>query len=363
LTSDEKKDDVLTYKDAGVDIEAGNEAVRLLTPIAQSTFNSRVLTDIGAFSGLYALSPLDLKEPVLVSSTDGVGTKLKVAIMADRHDTVGVDLVAMSVNDVLTQGAKPLFFLDYLAMSHTEPKKVAALVAGVASGCRQAGCALLGGETAEMPGFYKGDDYDMAGFAVGLVDREAIIDGSEIAIGHKLIGLPSSGLHSNGYSLVRKIIFEKLGLKIDSPLLGSTVADVLLRPTRIYATSVLAVLKRHKIFGLVHVTGGGILENVPRVLPSGCRAVIYTRSWPKPPIFDFLAEAASLPTEEQYKAFNMGLGMIMIVAPKDVFDIVNILEDHGENPAVIGEVTTRMGRDTVVLVDDVCPKDEDESAY
>jgi phosphoribosylformylglycinamidine cyclo-ligase len=347
-----------TYKDAGVDIDSGNEAVRLITPMAQSTFDSRVLNDIGAFSGLYSLGSLDLKDPVLVSSTDGVGTKLKVAIMANRHDTVGIDLVAMSVNDVLTQGARPLFFLDYLAMGRIDPVKVALLVSGVTSGCRQAGCALLGGETAEMPGFYQEGDYDMAGFAVGVVERDSIIDGSDIALGHKLIGLPSSGLHSNGYSLARKIIFDQLGLGIDSPLLNSTVANALLTPTKIYVSPVLAVLKRHKIHGLVHVTGGGIIENLPRVLPSGCQAIIYTKSWDRQPIFDFLAESGRLETSELYRTFNMGLGMILVVAPKDVQGAIGILEDHGEHPALIGSVAPQIGPNRVLLIDELYHSDD-----
>jgi phosphoribosylformylglycinamidine cyclo-ligase len=328
--------------------------------MAQSTFDSRVLNDIGAFSGLYGLGSLQLKDPVLVSSTDGVGTKLKVAIMANRHNTVGIDLVAMSVNDVLTQGARPLFFLDYLAMGKIEPEKVALLVSGVTSGCRQAGCALLGGETAEMPGFYQDGDYDMAGFAVGVVEREAIIDGSNIALGHKLIGLPSTGLHSNGFSLARKIIFDKLGLKIDSPLFDSTVADVLLTPTKIYVQSILAVLKRHQIHGLVHVTGGGITENLPRVLPFGCQAVLYSKSWARKPIFDFLAEHGNLSSAESYRAFNMGLGMILVVAPKDLVDVMAILDDHGEHPYLIGSIFPQMGASRVTIVDEGLPKDDDD---
>jgi phosphoribosylformylglycinamidine cyclo-ligase len=339
----------LTYKEAGVDIDAGNEAVRLLTPLAQTTFDSRVLNDIGGFSGLYGLGSLGFENPVLVASTDGVGTKLKVAIMADKHDTVGIDLVAMSVNDVLAQGAKPLFFLDYLAMSKVVPSKVEALVSGVASGCRRAGCALLGGETAEMPGFYRDDDYDMAGFAVGVVERGRIIDGSEIAIGHKIIGLPSSGLHSNGFSLVRKIIFEQLGLSIDSPLLGKTVADVLLTPTKIYVQSVLAVLRRFPVHGIVHVTGGGLIENIPRILPIGCQAVLDPSSWERPPIFDFLAKAGRLGDRELYRAFNMGLGLVLIVAPSHFNQVMGVLEDHGEKPVEVGLVEPQFGHQKVVL--------------
>jgi phosphoribosylformylglycinamidine cyclo-ligase len=356
LTSD-SNNVKLTYKEAGVDIEAGQEAVRLISPMAQSTFDSRVLNDIGAFSGLYSLGSLGYRDPVLVSSTDGVGTKLKVAIMADRHQTVGIDLVAMSVNDVLTQGARPLFFLDYLAMGHIVPEKVADLVAGVTVGCRQAGCALLGGETAEMPGFYRDGDYDMAGFAVGLVEREAIIDGSGIALGYKLIGLPSSGLHSNGYTLARKIIFDHLGLTVDSPLFDSTVGDVLLTPTRIYVSAVLAALKRFPIYGMVHVTGGGLTENVPRILPAGCQAVIYTGSWLKPPIFDFLALSGNLETQELYRTFNMGLGLVLVAAPKDVDGLMGILEDHGEHPVLIGRIGPQIGASRVSLIDDVYPLD------
>jgi phosphoribosylformylglycinamidine cyclo-ligase len=359
LSSDDENLSV-SYKDAGVDIDAGNEAVRLITPMAQSTFDSRVLNDIGAFSGLYGLGSLQLKDPVLVSSTDGVGTKLKVAIMANRHNTVGIDLVAMSVNDVLTQGAKPLFFLDYLAMGKIEPEKVALLVSGVTSGCRQAGCALLGGETAEMPGFYQEGDYDMAGFAVGVVEREAIIDGTNIALGYKLIGLPSTGLHSNGFSLARKIIFDKMALSIDSPLFDSTVADVLLTPTKIYVQSILAVLKRHQIHGLVHVTGGGIIENLPRVLPYGCQAVLYSKSWTRKPIFDYLAEHGNLSTNELYRTFNMGIGMILVVAPKDLNDIMAILDDHGEHPALIGSIFPQMGAKRVLIIDESLPDDDDE---
>ena len=347
--TDSNKDN-LTYKDAVVDIEAGNEAVRLIAPLAQSTFDSRVLNDIGGFSGLYGLGSLGYKDPVLVSSTDGVGTKLKVAIMADKHDTVGIDLVAMVVNDILAQGGRPLFFLDYLAMSKVVPTKVAALVSGVAAGCQKAGCSLLGGETAEMPGFYQDGDYDMAGFGVGVVERSKIIDGSDIALGHKIIGLPSRGLHSNGFSLARKIVFEDLGLSVDSSLLGKTVAETLLAPTRIYVAPVLAVLRRHPIHGIVHVTGGGLLENTPRVLPIGCQAVLDTSKWERPPIFDFLAEAGHVERNELYRAFNMGLGMLLIVAPSVCEQVVGILEDYGEHPVEVGLVEPQIGNQKVALL-------------
>jgi phosphoribosylformylglycinamidine cyclo-ligase len=334
----DKDESAVTYKDSGVDIEAGDQAVRLLAPLAQSTFNSRVLNDIGGFAGLYSLGSLCYNDPVLVSSTDGVGTKLKVAFMADRHDTVGLDLVAMSVNDVLVHGAQPLFFLDYLAMSKLAPEKVSAIVAGVAAGCRQAGCVLLGGETAEMPGFYQNDDYDLAGFAVGVVERSKIIDGSFMGIGHQIIGLPSSGLHSNGFSLARMLIFERLGLKIDSPLFDSTVADVLLTPTKIYVAPVLAVLKRFRVVGMAHVTGGGILGNLPRILPAGCRAVVRVNAWTRPPIFDLLAEAGRLDDGELHRTFNMGMGLLMVVPPSEVDGVMGVLEDYGERPVLIGSI-------------------------
>ncbi|MDR1086120.1 MAG: phosphoribosylformylglycinamidine cyclo-ligase [Deltaproteobacteria bacterium] len=342
--------DSLTYRSAGVDIEAGNEAVRRLAPLARSTFDSRVLNDIGGFSGLYGLGSLNFTDPVLVSSTDGVGTKLKVAIMADRHDTVGQDLVAMSVNDVLTQGARPLFFLDYIAMSRIVPEKVEKLVRGIAAGCRMAGCALLGGETAEMPDFYRPDDYDLAGFAVGAVERSKIIDGSLIGLGHKIIGLSSSGLHSNGYSLARKLIFERMGLKIDSLLLGSTVAEVLLKPTKIYVNPVLTALRRFDIHGIVHITGGGILENLPRILPGGCRATIELNAWQRPPIFEVLKEVGRMDTDELYRTFNMGLGLLLIVPDSSVEQVMAVMEDHRENPRVVGVIELLSDQDRVKLV-------------
>ncbi|MDR1872600.1 MAG: phosphoribosylformylglycinamidine cyclo-ligase [Deltaproteobacteria bacterium] len=339
--------DSLTYRDSGVDIDAGQEAVRRLAPLARSTFDTRVLNDIGGFSGLYGLGSLQLDDPVLVSSTDGVGTKLKVAIMADRHDTVGQDLVAMSVNDILTQGARPLFFLDYLATSKIAPEKVEIIVGGIAAGCRLAGCALLGGETAEMPDFYQGSDYDLAGFAVGVVERSKIIDGSLIGLSHKIIGLSSSGLHSNGYSLARKIIFDRMGLTIDSPFLGETVADILLKPTKIYVSPVLSALRRQEVHGIVHITGGGILDNLPRVLPHSCRAAINLKAWEKPPIFDLLREEGKLDTLELYRTFNMGLGLLLIVPENEVDPVMAIMEDHRETAQVVGFIEPREGEERV----------------
>ena len=328
----------ITYSQAGVDIEAGNEAVRRLAPLAKATFDSRVITDIGGFAGLYSIGNLVGKDPILVSSTDGVGTKLKVAIMADRHETIGQDLVAMSVNDILAQGARPLFFLDYLATSKVEPAKIAQIVGGIAAACKLSACALIGGETAEMPDFYQAGDYDLAGFALGLVDRDEIIDGSHISLGHKIIGLASSGLHSNSFSLVRKIIFEKMGLKIDSPLLKSTVAEELLVPTKIYVPAVLASLRQGTVTGLAHITGGGLLENIPRILPDGTKAVLDSSLWEELPIFGLMREETKLPKEELYKTFNMGLGMIMVVEADKCEPVINTLRAHGETAQVVGEI-------------------------
>lgn len=336
--TDDKSSRTSSYKEAGVDIDAGNEAVRRLAPLAQATFDGRVLNDIGGFSGLYSLANMPYDEPVLVASTDGVGTKLKVAIMADKHDTIGQDLVAMSVNDILAQGARPLFFLDYLATAKVEPDKIAQIVGGIARACKLANCALIGGETAEMPDLYAPGDYDLAGFAVGIVDRQAIVDGNYITQHHKLIGLASSGLHSNGYSLARGIVFKNAGLKIDSPLLGSTVAEVLLTPTRIYAPSIMAIKKSCKLHGLAHITGGGILENLPRMLPPGCQAVVEKSSFPRPPIFDFLREAGRVEEIEMYRTFNMGLGLIMAVPESEIEGVLNLAEAHGEEAWVIGEI-------------------------
>lgn len=331
----------ITYKDAGVDIEAGNSFVNMIKPLVKSTFRPEVMAEIGGFGGLFSLNASKYKNPVLVSGTDGVGTKLKIAFMADRHDTVGIDLVAMCVNDIVVQGAEPLFFLDYLATGMLLPEKAAQIVKGIAEGCRQAGCALIGGETAEMPGFYADGEYDMAGFTVGVVDRENIIDGSNIAVGNRLIGIASSGLHSNGYSLVRKLVFERLGLSVDSlfPGTGNTVADELLTPTRIYVRSVMNLLRDFRINGIAHITGGGLLENVPRILPRGCQAVIQLDTWQRPPLFDVLQEAGNVERDEMYRAFNMGIGMVLAVAENDAEDIIDRLNGLGDQAWTIGEIT------------------------
>lgn len=339
------KDKRITYKDAGVDIEAGNSFVNLIKPLVKSTFRPEVMTDIGGFGGLFALNSAKYRNPVLVSGTDGVGTKLKIAFMADRHDTVGIDLVAMCVNDIVVQGAEPLFFLDYLATGRLLPEKAANIVQGIAEGCRQAGCALIGGETAEMPGFYADGEYDLAGFAVGVVERENIIDGSGIAVGNRLIGIASSGLHSNGYSLARKLIFEQMGLSIDSmlPGTGRTVAEELLSPTRIYVRSVMNLLKDFSINGIAHITGGGLLENIPRVLPHGCRASVRVNSWERPPLFDILRDAGNVENNEMYRTFNMGIGMVLAVPAAEAEDMVDRLNGLDEKAWIIGEI-------------DACPK-------
>lgn len=347
-------DQRVTYKDAGVDIEAGNSFVNMIKPLVKSTFRPEVMAEIGGFGGLFSLNTGKYKNPVLVSGTDGVGTKLKIAFMADRHETVGIDLVAMCVNDIIVQGAEPLFFLDYLATGRLLPEKAALIVKGIAEGCRQAGCALIGGETAEMPGFYSDGEYDVAGFTVGVVDRENIIDGSTIAVGNRLIGIASSGLHSNGYSLARKLIFECLGLSIDSQFPGAddTVADVLLTPTRIYVRSILNLLKDYKINGIAHITGGGLLENVPRVLPRGCQASINLNSWDRPMLFDVLRDAGNVARDEMYKTFNMGIGMVLVVADKDADDILDRLNGMNEKAWSIGKITAcAEGSECVQLIE------------
>lgn len=330
----------ITYKDAGVDIEAGNSFVNMIKPLVKSTFRPEVMTEIGGFGGLFSLNSSKYKNPVLVSGTDGVGTKLKLAFLADKHDTVGIDLVAMCVNDIIVQGAEPLFFLDYLATGRLLPEKGAQIVSGIAEGCRQAGCALIGGETAEMPGFYSDGEYDLAGFTVGVVERDKIIDGSGISVGNKLIGIASSGLHSNGYSLARKLLFEARGLSVDSilPETGKTVAEELLVPTRIYVRSLLNLLKDYSIFGMAHITGGGLLENIPRVLPKGCCARINLDKWQKPALFDILQKAGNVEQSEMYRTFNMGIGMVLSVNENDAEDMICRLNGLDEKAWIIGEV-------------------------
>ncbi|RJQ53027.1 MAG: phosphoribosylformylglycinamidine cyclo-ligase [Actinobacteria bacterium] len=330
----------MDYKRAGVDIEAGNRAVEMIKRTVRSTFRPEVLTEIGGFGGLFSFPSQSYEQPVLVSATDGVGTKLEIAKRAGRHETVGIDLVAMCANDVLVSGAEPLFFLDYIAIGRLVPEKVAKIVEGVAEGCRQAGCALLGGETAEHPGVMEPDEYDLAGFCVGVVERHAIVDGTGIAPGDVVLGLSSKGLHSNGYSLVRKILAEA-GIEDLSQRMGElqcTWGEELLRPTRIYVKSILALLKAIGVKGAAHITGGGIVENVGRVLPEGTQARIDTASWPKDPVFALLQGMGDVPEEEMYRTFNMGIGFVVIVAEGEVDEAARVLREHGEHVHRIGEI-------------------------
>lgn len=335
----------LTYADAGVDIDKANDLVKSIKEIAKKTPRHGVMGEIGGFGGLYSLNLRDMERPVLVSSTDGVGTKLKVAFLTGRHNTIGIDLVAMCVNDILVQGARPLFFLDYFSIGKLENEVAVAVIEGIAEGCRQAQCALIGGETAEMPGLYNEGEYDLAGFAVGLVDDGKIIDGSSIGVGHKLVGLGSSGLHSNGYSLVRKICFDVLGLKADSHVeaLDGILGDILLAPTKIYVDPILSLLRDQPVHGLAHITGGGITENIVRVLPAACKVRIVAKSWDVPAIFPFLQGAGKVTDREMRRTFNMGIGMVAVVPETVAEDVVDRLRVMGEKAFLIGDVLAREG--------------------
>jgi phosphoribosylformylglycinamidine cyclo-ligase len=327
----------LTYRAAGVDIEAGDEAVRRIAPLARATFRPEVLGGIGAFAGFVKV-PAGYTEPVLVSSTDGVGTKLKVAFLADRHDTVGIDLVAMSVNDLLVHGAEPLYFLDYIGTPKLDPGRIEALVRGVAEGCRQAGCALIGGETAELPDLYAPGEYDLAGFAVGIVERAKILDGSAVRPGDVVLGMASSGLHSNGYSLARRIVFDVMKLDLDGvfPGAGRTVGEVLLEPTRIYVRAVLPV--RDDVHAMAHITGGGITGNLPRVLPEGCRAVVRRRAWDVLPLFQVLQKQGGVEDAEMFRTFNMGIGYVLVVPADRADRVTAALTGAGERVHALGEI-------------------------
>jgi phosphoribosylformylglycinamidine cyclo-ligase len=328
------------YTEAGVDIDKGNEFVNRIKNIVADTHGRGVLSDIGGFSGLFAIGNAGVEDPVLIASTDGVGTKLNIAKLCDKHDTIGIDLVAMCANDVVVSGAKPLFFLDYFSIGKLDVDQATEVVKGIAEGCKTAKCSLIGGETAEMPGLYKPGDYDIAGFVVGIADRNAIIDGNDIRVGNKIIGLASSGLHSNGYSLVRKICFEEMGRTVDEYIdeFGCTLGEELLRPTRIYVESVLNTLRNYKLNGIIHNTGGGFVDNVPRVLPAGCKTIIDAQSWPVPPIFTFLQHNGNIPVAEMYRTFNMGIGMMVIVNDDIVDDVLQQFRALGESPYVIGEI-------------------------
>jgi phosphoribosylformylglycinamidine cyclo-ligase len=331
--------DSLSYRDAGVDIDAGDALVEAIKPFAKRTMRPEVLAGIGGFGALFELSK-KYREPVLVSGTDGVGTKLRVAFMLGRHDTVGIDLVAMSVNDILVQGAEPLFFLDYFACGKLDVAVATEVVSGIARGCELAGCALIGGETAEMPGMYPDGEYDLAGFAVGVAEKSRLIDGRAIGVGDVVLGLASSGAHSNGYSLVRKIL-ARTALDLGADFHGRPLADVLLEPTRIYVKSLLALMRDLPVKGCAHITGGGLVENVPRVLPEGVSAVIERRAWPRPPLFDWLQEEGGVADGEMHRVFNCGIGMVVVVAEGDATRAVELLETVGETVYRIGRIATR----------------------
>ena len=333
----------ISYKDSGVDVERGYQAVKLMKEHVKSTYTKGVLGDIGSFGGFFQM-PEGMKQPVLVAGTDGVGTKLKYAIIADRHDTIGIVAVAMCVNDIVCQGAKPLIFLDYFATGSLSPEKVATVVSGIAEGCRQSGAALIGGETAEMPGFYPEGDYDIAGFAVGVVDKEKIINGSTIKSGDVLIGLKSSGIHSNGYSLVRKLFGEDINAleKYDEEL-GAKPIDVLLTPTRIYVKSILALIEKVKVKGIAHITGGGFIENIPRIFPEGIGCEINTKSYEVPAVFKALQKKAGITDAQIYNTFNMGIGMVVCVSQENVETAIAQLEATGENCVVLGKTVKGSG--------------------
>ena len=334
-----------SYEKAGVNLEAGYEVVRRIKKHVASTSRLGVMGNIGAFGGMFDLSALNVKEPVLVSGTDGVGTKLKLAFALDKHDTIGIDAVAMCVNDVLAQGAEPLFFLDYVAVGHNEPVKIEGIVCGVAEGCRQAGCALVGGETAEMPGMYAGGEYDIAGFTVGVVERRKLIDGSKVKAGDVLVGIASSGVHSNGFSLVRKVLDDNaLELnKVYPELSIHTLGEVLLTPTKIYVKQVLDVIRQCDVHGISHITGGGFDENIPRILHEGQGIVIEEGTWEILPVFRFLEKYGKIAHREMFNIFNMGIGMVIALDEREAQKAVEILASHGERASVIGRITDSEG--------------------
>ena len=335
----------LTYRDAGVDIDAGDALVERIKPAAKRTRRPEVLGGIGGFGALVEI-PAGYRQPVLVSGTDGVGTKLKLAVETRRHDTIGIDLVAMCVNDIVVSGAEPLFFLDYYASGKLDVDTAAVVIAGIARGCELAGCALVGGETAELPGMYTGKEYDLAGFAVGVVEKEKIIDGSQVATGDVLIGLASSGPHSNGYSLIRKVL-SLSGASFQQELAGRELIDVLLAPTRIYVKPLLALMREIPLHALAHITGGGLLENIPRVIPEGLGVSLRAKSWPRPAVFDWLQQQGDIPEQEMFRTFNMGIGMVLCVAPADAERTLALLHGAGEPAWRIGEV--RAGSAGVVI--------------
>ena len=329
----------ISYKDSGVDVTRGYKAVDLMKKHVKSTYNDNVIGDLGSFGGFFSIANEKMEEPVLVAGTDGVGTKLKYAFLLEKHDTIGIDAVAMCVNDIVCQGAKPLFFLDYYACGRLYPESEAEVVKGIAEGCKQAGCALIGGETAEMPGFYPDGEYDLAGFAVGIVDKKKVINGKNIQPGDVLIGIKSSGIHSNGYSLVRKLFGDenKAELEKYDEELGDTVANVLLKPTKIYVKSILSLIEKVEVKGIAHITGGGFIENIPRILPEGVAAEIDRSSYVVPPVFKVMQKRAGITDEQIYNTFNMGIGMVVVVAQENVDKAIESLTATGEEVCVLGK--------------------------
>ncbi len=342
----------VTYKKAGVDIDKQNRFIDTIKPIIRSTFRPEVIGEVGGFASLFRFDSTNYKDPILISSTDGVGTKLKIAFMADHHEGVGIDLVAMVVNDLIVQGAQPLFFLDYIAAGVLDIDRSKIIISSIAKGCKDAGCALVGGETAEMPGFYGKNEYELVGFGVGAVDSEDLIDGSRVTRKDIIIGLHSSGLHSNGFSLVRKVFFDIAKMDIDSHVedLGRPLAEELLTPTRIYVKSVLNLVRDFKIKGIVHITGGGFIDNIPRILPKRACAVIDKKSWEAPPIFRLIQKIGDISETEMYRTFNMGIGLILIVSPKEADDVLIRLKGLKESVSIIGHIEQRKsGQPSVIL--------------
>lgn len=339
----------LSYREAGVDIDAGNQAVTLIKKHIASTQRPEVLGEVGGFAGLFEFTAQKFRAPVLVAAADGVGTKLKIAFLLEKHTTVGIDLVAMNVNDLLAVGATPLFFLDYIATGKIEPEKIAQIVEGIAAGCREANCALLGGETAEMPGFYQEGEYDLAGFAVGVVEKEKVCGASRVRPGDKIIGLPSTGLHSNGFALARCALLAKAGYKVGDfiPALGKTLGEEMLTPTRIYVPLVLPLFQEFDLHGAAHITGGGMRENISRVLPPGTKVKIYKGSWPVPPIFKLIQVEGKVAEEEMYRVFNLGIGFVLITSLVEAESILKELEKKGEKAYLIGEVTLGDGFEVI----------------
>ena len=340
MPSKRKKD---SYARAGVDIDAGNLFVKRIQPIVSKSFRPGVISNMGGFAGLFSLNLQNVKNPVLVASTDGVGTKLKIAFMMDKHDTVGIDLVAMCVNDIVVQGANPLFMLDYIATGKLDVDRSVDIVKGIVAGCEEAECALIGGETAEMPDFYKQGEYDLAGFVVGLAENDQLLVGSEVAMGHQLVGIASSGLHSNGYSLARRILFDKLKMSVGDYVeeFGRTLGEELLAPTRIYSKTIRNVIRNYRISGIAHITGGGLVDNVPRILPKQCKAIVNPSAWTIPPVFEFLRQAGKLSFKDLVRTFNCGLGMVMIVNGEDTDEVLSRLRAMGETAYHVGEVASR----------------------